>query len=135
MIDMGKDGGWLLVHNPGDTPLYAVSFRMWDPADYAPAAKSSNGPKSRHMEVGNLIPRGARILGEITFPNSDSKDFKVTIRARNGGFTEWIKLRKVNGVWTRAVRVHPGDVNPSGSILYEFVDAGFPSSALESSDK
>jgi hypothetical protein len=140
MIDMGEDSGGLLVINPGDIPLYDVSFRMWDPADYASAAKLSSAPeefvaKSIYREVGNLTPRGARYLGTITLPNSDAKDFKVTIRARNGGFTEWIKLRKVNGVWTRAVRVHPGDVNPGESILYEFSDPGFPGAQVEKNQK
>lgn len=140
MIDMGKDLGGLSVHNPGDSPLYDVSFRMWDPADYASPANSSNRlkeivAKSIYMEVGNLTPMGARLLGTITLPNSDSKDFIVTIRARNGGFTEWMNLRKVNGVWKRAVRVHPGDVNPGGSILYEFRDPGFPGANVGKNQK
>ncbi|MBH0193766.1 MAG: hypothetical protein HP492_18745 [Nitrospira sp.] len=140
MINMGKDSGGLLVHNPGDTPLYDVSFRMWDPADYEAPNKPSRSfeeflAKSIIREVGNLTPSGASYQGTIPLPNSDSKDFKVTIRARNGGFTEWIKLRKVNGVWTRAVRVHPGEVNPGESILYEFADPGFPSAELGNNRK
>ena len=138
MIDAGKDSAALLVVNPGDLPLYDVTFRLWDPAEYGPSTKPSKGPeeflaKSIIKEVGNLTPRGAHYLGPITLPNSDSKDFKVTIRARNGGFTEWIRLRKVGGIWKRAISVYPGDVNPGESILYEFVDAGFPSAEVGNS--
>ena len=46
-----------------------------------------------------------------------------------------MNLRKVNGAWKRAVRVHPGDVNPGGSILYEFRDPGFPDGHLGNNQK
>lgn len=131
MIDAGRDSAVLLIVNAGDLPLYDVSFRMWDPADYGSSAEPSRSleefaARSIIREVGNLTPRGARSLGAITLPNSDSKIYKVTLRARNGGFTERIMLRKVDGVWKRAVRLLSGDVNPGESILYEFVDPGFP---------
>ena len=80
MIDAGKDSARLLIVNQGDFPLYDVNFRMWAPDDYGGSAKPSKDleeflAKSIIREVGNLTPEGARDLGAIMLPNSDSKDF------------------------------------------------------------
>jgi hypothetical protein len=127
-----RDSAMLVVINEGEVPLYDISFRMWDPADYGPQSQPSRSiedffEKSINTEVGNLSPKSTRILRRIALPISDSKKFEVTILARNGPFTERLRLQKVGGSWTRAVRVYSGSMNREESaVILEKIDPGFP---------
>ncbi|MBV6505258.1 MAG: hypothetical protein ILNGONEN_00816 [Syntrophorhabdaceae bacterium] len=126
-----KNVGILVIVNDGDYPLYDISFRMWDPADYGPKAQVSKSleefiKKSINMNVGNLPPHSVKTLGNVKLPNSDSKNFEVTILARNGSFTERLRLRKKRGEWKWAFRVHAGNNRDESTVLVEKADVEFP---------
>jgi len=135
ILDTGGVGGndsMLDVVNDGDSPLYDVSFRMWDPADYGQDQKPSKSfeeflARSVNVNVGNLNPHSVKMFGRKRLRDVDSQNFEIAIIARNGSFTERLRLRKVNGVWKRAFRVHSGYMNRDEStVLIEKVDADFP---------
>lgn len=131
-LDVADNGNAILVIvNDGDTPLYDISFRMWDPIDYSASNQSPKSledflSRSFNANVGNLPPHSAKTVGNIRLPNSDSKNFEVNIIARNGSFLERLKLRKVRGQWKRAYRVHSGHNRDESTVLIEKADTEFP---------
>ena len=130
--DTGENSATIVVVNAGNYPLYDISFRMWDPADYEKSSQISKSLEdfNRHAlikNVGNLNPHSVKSYESFILPDTDSKSFKVTINARNGAFTELLRLRKVDGVWKRAFRVHSGFMNQDEStLLIEKADSDFP---------
>lgn len=129
--DADKQVAMLVIVNDGDYPLYDISFRMWDPADYGPNVQASKSLEdfnkmAINMNVGNLPPHSVRTLGSVKLPNGDIKNFEMTIIARNGSFTERFRLRKVSGNWKRAFRVHTGYNRDESTVLVQKADADFP---------
>jgi hypothetical protein len=121
----------LIAINEGNHPLYDISFRMWDPADYGAGAENLKTiedfeKNAYNIDVGNLPPHSTKTLGRIQLPNSDAKNFEVTIIARNGIFNEQIRLRRVEGDWKVAYRVHAGFERNSSNKLLERSDPKFP---------
>jgi hypothetical protein len=121
----------LVAINDGNQPLYDVTFRMWDPADYGPNVEPMRtlddfNKNAYNVNVGNLSPHAAKTIGQIELPDSDAKNYEITIIARNGTFIERMKLRRVNGAWKRAFRVHSGYNRDESTILIEKIDPDFP---------
>jgi len=86
---------------------------MWDPSNYGAGAENLKTiedfeKNAYNIAVGNLPPHSTKILGRIQLPNSDVKNFEVTSIARNGRFNEQIRLRRIEGSWKVAYRVHAG---------------------------
>lgn len=99
----GENSPLLIAINDGDYPLYSISFRIWDPDDYGENAKliktlNEFNKKSYNFDVGDLNPHSVRILGHLSLPQSDLKNFEITLMAKNGTFTQQMRLRRINGV-------------------------------------
>ena len=63
--------------------------------------------------------------------NPESIRYNIFISARNGMFTELLRLRKVNGVWKSAMKVEKKNYsektpNAPPTLLKEQVDPDFP---------
>jgi len=92
-IDRGDFNDPMLVAaNTGDSPLYDISFRMYDPSDYGPSKKPTKSfeefmGRSMNREVGNLNPGSIKTLRRINLKDADSQSFEITRIARNGKFT------------------------------------------------
>lgn len=134
-IDVGAgdfNDPMLVAVNDGDSPLYDISFRMYDPSDSGLDKNPTKSieefmGRSINRDVGNLNPHSVKVLGRIKLKNVDFQKFEITIIARNGRFTERYRLRKVNGIWERAYRVHSGYLNREDStVLSERIDPGYP---------
>ena len=80
-----------------------------------------------NIQGGNMSPNSALPLMDWRLPDTDEQDYNVFLNARNGFFTQLIRLRRVDGNWKVATRVREqlanGDESPT---LYLDVDAGFP---------
>lgn len=120
---------FLVIHD-GEFPLYDVSIRMWDPNDYNNVPENVSfeelTKKDLNFNLGNLSPHQTRILGRIQLPDSDKKEFALSIGARNGYVTEIIKLQKLGGEWKGAYRVLKDEGKGESKILYEQIETGFP---------
>jgi hypothetical protein len=63
-------------------------------------------------------------------PNEDSRAFNVFIVARNGRFTESVRLRRVNGVWNTAKIVDVSYYSGLQGVALEESDKDFPIETL-----
>ena len=66
-----------------------------------------------------------------TPPSSQSKNYDVFIIARNGLFTERLRLRRVKNEWLSAKRVDASYYNKRHGLVLEEIDKGFPMEALD----
>jgi hypothetical protein len=87
------------------------------------------------LNIGNMSPQQSQLLNRsMTFPpNKESLKFNIFINARNGWFTELLRLHKVDGEWKTALKVtkdNYSDTTPNATptLLLEQVDPGFPRS-------
>lgn len=143
---MSENGGrWIVVHQ-GKYPLYEVQLRIvdLDKADEIEEQSKREGvPITFEMlklsdtvlTLGNMSPQLSQIPGLfLRFPpNKQRLRFNIFITARNGRFTELLRLRNVNGKWTEAMRVmkeNHSDATPNASptVLLEKIDPDFPRS-------
>lgn len=127
----GENSPVLIAINDGDYPLSGISVRMWDPADYGekaiPMKSLEEFIKDSHIiDVGDLNPHSAKTLGHLSLPKSELKNFEITLMAKNGVFTQQLRLRRIDGVWKRAFRVSKGHEVTASNILLERADMGFP---------
>ena len=81
----------------------------------------------RSMELGGLAAGSGRMLGSILPIDSDYKRFNIFFAARNGFFTEELRIRKrESGEWIYALRVSRDTSKGSKEILFEKVDPNYP---------
>jgi hypothetical protein len=132
-LSMKPDAQGLLtsvaVVHVGKHPLYEINVRMVDLEAFE-AIKNDftleNIQKTeRCWPFGNLIPGHASMLNEtIPLGDATSRNFNIFFTARNGSFTQLLRFRKFNDVWTTATKVCREDLT-----LYERVDEEFPRNA------
>jgi hypothetical protein len=73
------------------------------------------------IKVGDIWPSQAVDLGPIVIPNTDNKDYRITISAKNGSVVKLVKFKKIEGKWKMATRDYI-----AGEIFKESGDADFP---------
>ena len=79
------------------------------------------------QNVGTLIPSSSITLSDRwPLPASDRKDYNVFFSARNGFFIQLLRLRRINGVWLRALRVTRDNDKGETITLLEKIDDGYP---------
>jgi len=115
----------LVVVLDGKYPLYDVSVRIVDLAQFE-ATQAVGALMGTTLSVGNLSPKLARLVGQITLPDADQARYNVFIMARNDPVTELLRLRRVNGEWKIAMRVQKDDGETGPVILKEQVDPAYP---------
>jgi hypothetical protein len=129
----------VIVH-VGKYPLYDTAARVTDMvrfnailAQHGIAAGGGQTlgyravlPAMRTIQIGSLAAGSSGVLSGQTIPFSDrdSQDFTVEFSARNGFWTECLKLIRVRGEWTVAYRVVSRAKH--GKTLLTFADKQFP---------
>ncbi len=78
-----------------------------------------------HLDIGNLSSKQARMLGPIKIGDSGAK-LNLFFAARNGFFTESLRIQKVSGEWKVAIKVENTPTSDEVKVLYERTDEGFP---------
>ncbi len=126
--DNVPDRALLMVNHQGEYPLYDVAIRMVDVQRYQREVAAGQVGLSRQSEtsfsIGNLSPNSSQVLGNWPLPSTDEQGYNVFFNARNGFFTQEIRMRRVNGLWKQAMRVTKTETgNP---LLYEQIDPEFP---------
>lgn len=126
----------VLIHS-GKYPLYDVQVRITDlnkfrrkvelhqPLDLSSDINLTIG----ELQVGRVwINRGLA----VPFSDERAQDFNIFFSARNGIWTEILRLRKVGNSWSPALRVRfsPTDIpNPPAKPAFEQVPKDFPRNA------
>ncbi|MEI1280632.1 hypothetical protein V6Z05_20040 [Leptospira venezuelensis] len=118
-----------VIHN-GKHPLYDVHVRIVDLQKFETIKDNLNlanmGYPDTNIPLGNMIPTHASMVGAWNIEHDPEQAYNIFMTARNGSFTQMLRLKKIEGKWVSATRVK----NSDNEILYERIDADYP---LESS--
>jgi hypothetical protein len=128
-----RNNALLAIIHQGNYPMYDVTVRIVDLDEFeqnrgAPNLASALG---KVVPIGNLAPGQASMQGPIILPNRDILRYNIFISARNGMFTQLLRMLYVNGTWKSAMRVQKdnySDADPDAqpTILKEEIDPQFP---------
>jgi hypothetical protein len=140
-FNFDSNGGRPIVIQQGKYPLYEVNVRVvdldkWDAVEEqskkgggAPSALETMKSSETLFDIGNMGPHEARVMNAfVPFPpNKEKLRFNIFINARNGWFTELLRVYKVNGEWRPAIKVtkdNISDTGPDGEpiTLMEMID-------------
>jgi hypothetical protein len=116
----------VLIHE-GAYPLYDVSVRISD-IDKTKDRKYSISDLENelHFNIGNVAPHNSRMLVPIPLSN-DSLRWNIFFSARNGFFTEILRMRRINNKWKTALKVVTNGSNGEvAKTLFEKVDPDYP---------
>lgn len=126
MIDHVSDQGMLMAIHNGDHPLYDVSVRIVDLNIFQLISKnltlSNLQMCDTNIDIGNLIPGHSKILSSWKIAHSPMQDYNIFFSARNGRFTQLVRLRKINGQWLVATKV----TDQNDKVIHEQIDQHFP---------
>ncbi len=114
----------LTVVHQGEYPLYDLSVRIVDLAKLGEKAPSLSEMKG--SGIGNLAPNQAAPLGNVQI-NGESLRWNLFFSARNGFFTEELRVQRVGSDWKTAIQVTRS--NPTSGetkTLFEKIDPGYP---------
>ena len=131
-ISEGK--GLLFAIPQGEYPLYGVKARVVDLGVFDKIVKQGRQPGlGITYDVGDMTYVAAFPVATIPFNDPESQDFNIFFSARNGIWSEKVRLRKVHGTWVGAIAVtRPSKKNRnSEDTIFEKIDKGFPEDAID----
>lgn len=105
----------------GEYPLYDVSFKIFDVEEFDRITSEEPARGSIDIDVGNVAPGITQRIGNINLGYGNEKRYNVFIFARNGSYTQWIRLKRIGREWVMATKVARGD-----STLYKEIDDRYP---------
>jgi hypothetical protein len=137
------DVGGMTVIRVGKYPLRGVSAQIMDQARTQAAVNNllrthpRNDASSeataneifrvqRESEVIQYIPDFAtptRFIGGYQMTKSDRQSFQILFRTFNGSWIERMEIREVNGKWSKAILIEPGEM---GRKKFFRIDSNFP---------
>lgn len=125
-------GPEIVLVQSGEFPLYDVSVRIadmdkWDVMKPEQATIEHVLAIDYRSSVGNIAAGSAALLGRLPALKADHHHrFNVFFNARNGFWTQRIRLHSVKGEWKMATRVVRNDGQLTEQALYEKIEDGFP---------
>jgi hypothetical protein len=124
-------GPAILVTQRGKYPVYDMSVRIVDLDKFDTLRKSQQitveALAADEIVTSRNIAPGTGFVVDRRLPplQTERPRFNIFISARNGSWTQLLRFHKVDGkLWKRATRVVRND--PTGRLLYEYIDDGFP---------
>ncbi len=106
----------------GEFPLYDVGVRIVDrdkviehPTTFEQFVKGDT-----NLSLPTMAPGQNVLNGRWKMPDRKEVRYNIFFSARNGYFTQVLRLRRVEGIWESATRVRRGPYN-DGPIIYEHV--------------
>ena len=121
----------VIVHK-GEYPLYDVGIRIVDLAKFARYVKGKEKlsfedtqKAEKSIKIGNISPSQATFLGKWSLPQANDANYNVFISARNGFFTELIRIKCIDDKWVSAYKVDTGPGKET-KLLYEKIHEDFP---------
>jgi hypothetical protein len=124
----------LMVNQKGQFPLYDVSVIILDnkklkkprtmTVNSINAITIANESKVGAIQIGNMFVNAvAQVMHLKLDPVVESQTFEIVMSARNGSFTESLRLRRINGQWLSAIKVTRGKAEEK---IYERISEAFP---------
>jgi len=108
----------------GEYPLYDVHFTIADLGKVEKMPDDFTYEDFRrtvtNINVGNLAG-SCKVLGKLNLGSGDEKKYTVNIIARNGFFTQLIRLKRIEGKWIIATKVMKEEIK-----VWERIDSAFP---------
>lgn len=119
----------LVVEHSGKYPLYDVYIKLLD-EDFADELLKSGksigdavSQSSVHRYMGNITPLQKLFVSKAFRVDSQTHRYSVYFYGRNGVWHQWLRMKRVNGIWRTAIRVTGSN---SARIVFEFIDIDFP---------
>jgi hypothetical protein len=134
---MFADNGTLptFVHS-GDYPLADVSARIVDMQKWNQMVANNPHPSMQeflssdiNIQLGNLPVHTALPRAPIQLAGQTQSSFNIFYSARNGFWTQELRLRLIDGKWltaTRVTRMEIGTKDKTPKKLFGRIDKGFP---------
>lgn len=109
-IHPSKRVGFVTVVSRSEHPLYDVSARIVNLDSLKNASDTERDTISidAHQEsvkIGNLAPELAAQVTSWKLPSGEVHRYNVFFSARNGLWTELLRIRKIDGEWEQAYKV------------------------------
>lgn len=109
----------------GNHTLYGVIARFVDLKKFK-ENPSFQTAQENIIQIGDMPPHTAKQLHPIPFSDSEKQDFNIYFSARNGFWSQEVRLRLVNGKWLTATRMIQGGIDPKTNKPFELISPGFP---------
>jgi hypothetical protein len=134
ILEFGMSNGVLqaMLLQKGINPIFNVQITVTDLDVLKDLTRSRVEAETRFSF--QFVRAGTFMTKLFQFRPGDSvqsKDYSVFIFARNGDFTERLRLRRVNGHWLSAERVDASYYSGKGGLVLEHIDRGFPVDVLD----
>jgi hypothetical protein len=118
-----------LVHR-GEYPLYDLTVRIVDMTTFDKMLRQNNSysdklRKELQLSISNIAPNQARMLKTVQL-GSDPLRWNLFFSARNGFFTELLRVRRVGNEWKTALKVIRTPAPSKEQTLLEKIDSGYP---------
>jgi hypothetical protein len=126
MLNSNTNAGVLMAIHQGEHPLYDVNARIVDLQKFKQVkhniSLASMSFCDTNISIGNLIPSHTRMLQQWKLENEPEQSYNIFFTARNGSFTQLLRLKKIGGAWVSATKI----TNKDNKVLHEKIDDGFP---------
>ena len=123
-IDPNVNRGILMVVHQGDHSTFDVNARLVDLqklSEIKHYTLTTLEEAETNLQIGSLIKGTAIAIGPFDLESYPQRDFNIFFIARNSEFTQFLRLRKVDGKWFTATKVER-----DGKVIFEKIDKGFP---------
>lgn len=128
LMGSSKSALLTLVHQ-GEYPLYDLNIRIVDLDKFEKVKQRYSlqdmQKDEMHFSVSNLAPNEASFLSRVHI-QSNTMRWNIFFSARNGFFTELLRVCKVGSEWKVALKVMNTPTSGEAKTLIQQVDKGFP---------
>jgi hypothetical protein len=132
-ISNSNEGIFMIIHN-GKHPLYDVTARIVDLQKLETVNSMISSEKvinvEQNIHLGNLIPSHAHMIKKWKLEREPYQSYNIFFTARNGSFTQLLRLKKILGVWMTASKV----TDQNNKLIFENIDKNFPRNENEKID-
>ncbi|ELP6123533.1 hypothetical protein [Vibrio hepatarius] len=122
--DMTNKGGLVISNNSDKYNMFDLQLRIVDLDSKAPRTIENILGDDVLINVNNLAPKTVMTHSMVTLGNINviEKKFNIFSQTRNGNFTQFLRLQKVNGHWEVATMIK----NAQNDVLKEKISNDFP---------
>lgn len=132
------DSGTFTVVQQGEFPIYEIHVRALDMTSLNAIEKHPSTDSAKQtpelatlFDIPSMAP-GTANIGTVHIPirHTDQQDYNIFFSARNGIWTELLRMRKVDGLWAQAILVKREFANVKNrkgpKLPLTIIDGGYP---------
>lgn len=119
----------------GSNPLYGVKARVTDVQKFERLPQKTFltlSEAEKVFDLGDMTPGYGAFISSFPPFEPGIQDYNIAFSARNGGWTQLTRARRVDGTWTFATLVtrDAAEADSTRAVLLARKDNAFPSAAL-----